>query len=206
MFLFILWYSQILKLLHWKSFLPFLLHLNFWQFQGLNVSSNTTNALECIKMLKSGCWYYPFNFALQNYISSEKIFLLFRWSFLLSPAGKACQLRWGKNKSAPTYIMFHGEMKCNFGNRFDIWDFPVLERQNLLQTWKCSVRASGGSCAQFSKAPLAADNGELLAVFREADAYLCSYSVQSWLDDKVRRRTSHHRVGAIGSWYPAGEG
>lgn len=111
-----------------------------------------------------------------------------------------------KYKSALTYIMFHGEMKCNFGNRFDIWDFPVLERQNLLQTWKCSVCASGGSCAQFSKAPLAADNGELLAVFREADAYLCSYSVQSWLDDKVRRRTSHHRVGAIGSWYPAGEG
>lgn len=25
-----------------------------------------------------------------------------------------------KYKSALTYIMFHGEMKCNFGNRFDI--------------------------------------------------------------------------------------
>jgi len=61
------------------------------------------------------------------------------------------------------------------------------------------VYASGGGCAQFFEAPLAADNGELLAEIREADAYLCSYGVQSWLDDKVRRRTSHHRVGAIGS-------
>lgn len=111
-----------------KIFLSCLLHPIFRQFQDLNFSSNTTNHLGCIKMLSRGFWHYPFNFVLQKCISSDKIFLLFRWSLCTESSWEGLPVKVEEYKSALTYIMFHGEMKCSFGNRFDIWDFPLLER------------------------------------------------------------------------------
>lgn len=52
------------------------------------------------------------------------------------------------------------------------FETPQLAEAELVAVMKHSVSESGGSCARIFGVALAADNGELLAVIIEADAYL----------------------------------
>lgn len=76
----------------------------------------------------------------------------------------------------------------------------------MFQVQKPLLSVSREMTACYSEAHWAVDSGELLAMIMEAGAYLYSYCVQSWLDDKVRGRRSCHRMGETGSWNPSGEG
>lgn len=79
------------------------------------------------------------------------------------------------------------------------YEVPQSDNTEFVGGIKHLVSVSREEAPHCFEAPLAVDNGELLAMIMEADAYLYSYSVQSWLDDKVRRRRSCHRMGATGS-------
>ncbi|XP_032082160.1 hypoxanthine-guanine phosphoribosyltransferase-like [Thamnophis elegans] len=56
---------------------------------------------------------------------------------------------------------------------------------------KFSKCTSGESYRTFFEVPKEADNGTMLATFREADAYLCSNCVPAWLADKAGNSGDH---------------